>query len=548
MSTGGEGGGGVKLFIRESTGLVRELSFWDQLIIALGIINITGGFVLTMIVAPFAFPGSNMIWVFVLGAIPAFVIAWVYAILASAIPRTGGDYTWTGRVLGPRWASILGWMYILGTAGAVASQAWYITNFTLAQLFFNLGTRLNNSTYLTWSTIVSTSPGGFIIGLVVIIITALASIFSLRIVKAVLRYSIIIYAITFILFLVGFAYVTPSSFIKAFDTITSKYGVTYSSVMSVIKSNPAIASTSNIAATLMAAIPMGFITYSGFNYGTYLAGETRRPVEAFPRALFVSVVITLVGLALLSGLSYWAFGGAFLGGLSYLFNTGKLSALPVEPTPNLFIGFVAPLWLVVLIDINLLLGFWLVALTYTLTMPRILFAMGFDRLLPEGITKVSERFHSPYYSMLVYIVINAVYLAAIWYWGYMVTWLNTSLGMPVAWMIPGFTALLIPFLRRDIYEKVKPYLPNWMTRRVLGLPSISWGGILLAAIWLADIAFMLVPISSYVYLGTSIPLAVGVVLVVAAGAVIYYEVRKWYLRRKYGIDLLPLTFREIPPE
>ena len=237
-----------------------------------------------------------------------------------------------------------------------------------------------------------------------------------------------------------------------------------------------------------------------------------------------------------------------MGGLSYLYNIGKLSSLPVEPTPNLFIGFVAPLWLVILIDINLLLGFFLVALTYTLTMPRILFAMGFDRLLPEGVTKVSEKFHSPYYAIIVYIVINAIYLAAIWYWGYMVTWLNTSLGMPVAWMIPGFTALLLPFLRRDIYEKVKPYLPGWMVRKVLGLPAISWGGILLAAIWIADIAFLLVPISSYVYLGTSIPLAIGVTVVIAAGAVIYYEVRRWYLRKRYGIDLLPLTFREIPPE
>ncbi|ABW01669.1 APC family permease [Caldivirga maquilingensis] len=537
-----------KLFAREATGLVRELGFWEQLVLALGIINITGGFVLTMIVAPFAFPGSNMIAVFALGAIPALVIAWVYSILSAAIPRTGGDYVWTGRVLGPEVASILGWMYIFGTAGAVASQAWYITNFTLAQLFFNLGTRLNNATYLKWATMISTAPLGFIVDLIIVILAALAGIFSLRTVSRILKYSIVIFGITFILFLISFIYATPQKFIPAFNAIMSKYGATYSSIMSVIKSNPSIASTSNIAATLLAAIPMGFITYSGFNYGTYLAGETRHPVETFPKALFVSVIITLVGLVLLSALSYWAFGGAFLGGLSYLFNTGKLSALPVEPTPNLFIGFTAPLWLVFLININLIIGFFLVALTYTLTMPRILFAMGFDRVLPEGITKVSEKFHSPYYTIIVYIVINAIYTALIWYWGYMVTWLNTSLGTPIAWAIPGFTALLFPFLRRDLYAKIEPYLPKWMTRRVLGLPAISWGGILLAAVWIADIAFLLIPISTYTYLGTSIPLAVGVAVAIAAGAVIYYEVRRWYLKKKYGIDILTLTFKEVPPE
>ncbi|MGO9645010.1 MAG: hypothetical protein ACLPY5_09715 [Candidatus Bathyarchaeia archaeon] len=47
-----------KVFAREATGLIRRLGFLDQFIISISIINVTGGFIFTMIAAPYFFPGA----------------------------------------------------------------------------------------------------------------------------------------------------------------------------------------------------------------------------------------------------------------------------------------------------------------------------------------------------------------------------------------------------------------------------------------------------------------------------------------------------------
>ena len=92
----------MAVFTREATGLLRELGFVDHLIISLSCINIIGGFVLSTLAAAFFFPGSNLVAVFLLGAIPALAFVGMYSILSAAIPRSGGDYIWTGRILGAR--------------------------------------------------------------------------------------------------------------------------------------------------------------------------------------------------------------------------------------------------------------------------------------------------------------------------------------------------------------------------------------------------------------------------------------------------------------
>jgi amino acid transporter len=127
----------MAVFTRQATGLVRQLGFVDQLIISLGTINIMGGFVLTMISAPFFFPGANMVAVFLLGAIPAIAFIVMYSILSAAIPRSGGDYVWTGRIIGPRVASIQAILFLFSQIIAfIALNAWGIISYSLAQGFF----------------------------------------------------------------------------------------------------------------------------------------------------------------------------------------------------------------------------------------------------------------------------------------------------------------------------------------------------------------------------------------------------------------------------
>src|SRR6266446_4210978 len=88
-------------FTRNATGLVREVSMWDALIM-----NVAVGSVFLLLQAPAIFPGGSMVLSVVIGTvIMAFTLLWVYSEFAAAMPRSGGDYVFVSRALHP----FLGW-------------------------------------------------------------------------------------------------------------------------------------------------------------------------------------------------------------------------------------------------------------------------------------------------------------------------------------------------------------------------------------------------------------------------------------------------------
>src|SRR5437762_8159286 len=94
-------------FTRNATGLVREVSMWDALIMNTLGMNVAVGSVLLLQQAPAIFPGGNLVLAVVIGTvIMAFTLLWVYSEFAAAMPRSGGDYVFVSRALHP----FLGWL------------------------------------------------------------------------------------------------------------------------------------------------------------------------------------------------------------------------------------------------------------------------------------------------------------------------------------------------------------------------------------------------------------------------------------------------------
>lgn len=537
----------VPLFAREATGLIRRLGFVDQFIVSMAIINITGGFVLTMIAAPFFFPGANMIEVFTLGAIPSMAFVVTYSIFSAAIPRAGGDYVWTGRILSQRLASVMAVTLLFGAIFAgPAFNAWYFVAFGLAQLFFSLGVVTGNAGLVSLGAAVSQPPLGYIISMLFVLAIIAIGLFGMEVYRKINRYAFAIFIVTMFVFLAGLLSVSTGTFVGSFDVAMKSYNVTYAQVQGVVTTNPQLA-TFSLWNTLLAAIPFGFLTYSGFNFNTYLVGETKQVSKTIPRALFLAVVITLVSLVVLTTITYSTFGGAFVGGISYLFNTGALSSLPVQPTVNLLISLATPPWLGFLINLNVTLGFFLVALSYFITFSRLLFAMAFDRILPEKVAEVNDKYHSPHFAVIIIGIFTAIFATMIWYAGWAASYLNTSLAEPIAYIIPGFAALLFAVLKKDLFKSTVKSLPGWLGRQVAGVPILALGGLAIILIWGFAIYSLLFPVTSYTYLGSSAPLAVGLTIALVIFGLVLFETSRLYHKRKDGIDIL-LASKEIPPE
>src|SRR5438128_6281785 len=100
-------GGTTGAFLRKATGLVREVSLIDALIMNTLGMNVAVGAVFLFLQAPANFPDGNMLVAVIIGTLlMAFTLLWVYSEFAAAMPRSGGDYVFVSRALNP----FVGWL------------------------------------------------------------------------------------------------------------------------------------------------------------------------------------------------------------------------------------------------------------------------------------------------------------------------------------------------------------------------------------------------------------------------------------------------------
>src|SRR5258708_20310325 len=99
-----------EMFLRNATGLRREVSLLDAFIMNPFGMNIAVGAVFLFLQAPAYFPQGNMLVAVIIGTLlMAFTLLWVYSTFAAAMPRSGGDYVFVSRVLHPFLGWLLGW-------------------------------------------------------------------------------------------------------------------------------------------------------------------------------------------------------------------------------------------------------------------------------------------------------------------------------------------------------------------------------------------------------------------------------------------------------
>jgi amino acid transporter len=536
------------VFTREATGLVRKLGMLDAFVISIAIIGPSGG-VIGMLFMPFYFPGSNAIIVFALGAVPAFFFAITYSIFTGLMPRSGGDYVWTGRTLGPRVASIFAILFLFSQiVSFISFNGWTFVSAFLSQFLFTLGLKTNSASLLAMSSTVTQPLWGYGIASVMLIFIILIGILGMDAYKTFNRYAFYFYAVAMLVFIGEVIALSNQTFQTAFNSSLQSYNLTYASVVSAATTNPSL-TTFSLSSTILAFPLIGFLTYSGFNFNTYVAGETRDVSRSLSRAMFLSVLVTLIYLTTFAWAAYSAFGSSFLSGISYLYNTGALPTLPVEPTANFLLALALPAWLGAFVNISVGIVFFLVPLQSLIMFSRIVFAMSFDRILPVKLANVNDRFGSPHYAVLLVGIVSLIFESLYWLAGSGILsgFLNVSVAVNVAYIIPGFAALLFPFLKKDMYKSLESHLSGWLGWKIGGVPLLSIGGLAIILIWLFGIYTEFVPISAYTYLGSSIPYALVYTIVPAIAGLGIYETSKYYHMKKDGLDV-SLAFTQVPPE
>jgi amino acid transporter len=535
---GGEAG---RLFIRQTSGLVRELGIPAATGISLASVAVVNTFI-NFNAGLTDFAKADMYLPLVAAAVIWLVAMFAYRYLLRAVPRAGGEYVYLSRIVSPVVGSMAGlgiavvFTYVLSTNAHFAAQ---FTPFMLSGLgaafhstaIANAGNHLTSNIAIAW------------LSIIVMLIVAALSLFSVKVVARIIFGLIILQVVAFVVLIGMLAFNSHADFVNALASYSHHPGA-YQAIIAGGKANGVVFGTSIAAA--VAIIPFMVLNYNGVLYSYYVGGELRRPGRTYLYASAISIgvlVVLWVGVwALLrarAGLTFMqaqanlgvlnptAYGkitslSSVSGGLGY----GMV--LSSDPITKILFATAVPL-----AEIAVNLAF----LTVT---TRVLFAQAFDRLLPVSVAKVGDRNHAPNVAIAIVLVIGCgfCFLTSLVNLGSIVA--LQSLFFALILLAGGVAALMLPLRRADLLDLSGVA----ESERSRFLRKVTWVGAATTILALFTV-FELVAHSS-VYGKFSIESIITLVIVLGSGPVIYLIARA--IRRQRNSLDLAMAMHELPPE
>jgi amino acid transporter len=485
------------------------------------------------------FPGSSPFWIVTFGLVMVIPVALVYGFLGAAMPRSGGDYIYTSRLLRPdigfMTSFVVGMVFFL----ILGIDVMYMVSTSIAPVFSVAGVVFNSASLLALSGTVSSPINTFLIGLVIIILTV--AVVMMRVTTATkitwvfMGLSILGAVITLGLLLAT----SREAFISTWNSKMGQYA-TYDQLINTAKGLGWAPSTPSLYASLSALAFAGWI-YNGFIWPSYVGGEIKRASKSMIVGILVGVVFLWLFYWVVGELSWAVTGRDWASAVNWLAtNYPNKYTVPSYP----WLSFITPLLTdnPVLIWILLLsyIAAWTAAnLATALCATRILFSWSFDRVMPRALSNVSERFQAPTWATITVGIIGILGLCVATFTGIFNYFLNTAAMVLLAYALVSVAAIVFPFRRKEIFEAS----PSMVRTRLAGVPVISILGV---------IALIFSLYGSYYALTNSVmgPLNVASYSMIAGvfilGLVIYY-IAKTYRLRKEGLDL-GLLIKDIPPE
>src|SRR5439155_20858196 len=225
----------VQVITRRASGLVRVMSPYSAF--AYNILNI-GVIFPWVYITTIAFQAGASVWagILICGIFTSF-LAVVYAGLASAMPRTGGDYVFQSRTLRP-WLGFatVATMIITFFLQWRALGGWLVAVLGLSPMFLGLGLTTGNQMFIDWGVWFATPMGAMITTMVSSTIAAAVLIKSFRWfvkIQWVMWYG---FLLSFFLMVVMFFLTPTSTFVARFDRATQVIvgpgGLTYGQLLS----------------------------------------------------------------------------------------------------------------------------------------------------------------------------------------------------------------------------------------------------------------------------------------------------------------------------
>jgi amino acid transporter len=525
----------AKLFVRQSSGLVRGVPAFDAFVYNLLWLNIGLGIGVTFILAPFLYPGGNIVLATLVATVFCAIHVAVWALLAGAMPRSGGDYVFVSRTVHPAIGFINNWTITILNIMTMVLAAHLFVSDGLSTGLAILGAAIGSPGLMDASAaILEPLPRFLLGGGAIVVLTVVMILFGL----GYFRIQRVLFAVGLLGILVVAALLIFSSQTDMQARLDALYGAGAASrTIDAATAAGAPAPTATVG-TFLGAIAVTLFSMPWSFASAWLGGEVRHPGRSQMLAMVGSVVVGGLSIALLGWLLISRVGEDLLAASGYLFFTGGESPIGAPPYYHFWgtilttsailasviaIGFI--IWTFLWIPINLLSG------------SRNIFAWAFDRLVPERLADVDERTQTPAIALTIVGVLALIMYGVYAFTGvyFLTSFLAPSL---FSLLVLDVAAIVAAYRRPDLLQRAPQAL-----QKIAGVPMLA----VLAAIAGAFFAVMLWFMLTDPTLGANSPAAlITWAFAWVSGAIVYFAARA-YRRRREGYDISGL-YQALPPE
>ncbi len=524
-----------EVFVRKASGLVRTAGVWDVLAYNINFTSIGLLLLFLILLGPAFYPGIDMSLSTIICVIILIPLSLVYGYLSSAMPRSGGDYVYVSRVMGPAWGMMsnfnmtMWWFFYGGVPSA------FLARYGLAPFFRTMGIFTGNLGLIDIGNWFASTWGMFIFG--ILLISGLIYIFA-RGLKNYFRVQniLIIFAIiSTVLSAVVFLGKDQAAFMAAFNHYVGSLAgkpdaANY--VLQTAKEGGFALSPFSMRSTLL-AMTWIYLNLSFMSSSAYIGSEVKDARRLQLWSMPATVLLVGVGVLITVVLVGKVIGYEFLGSLTNIDPAGLgMSSTPVFTelasylSGNLIIAFLITFGFI----------FWSYAWLpgQILNGSRNILAYAIDGLFPAWFKGVHPKLHTPVPALVTMGIMSIVALAI-----YVFTPLFATLvgifGFILSFCMVSIAAILLPYRLPDVFET------SAVNQRIGKLPVISIIGVicLITCIFMGWV-FIQDPLS-----GLTPTMIIFNIVVFLSGLVVYY-LAKWVQSRR-GVDV-SLSYKELPSE
>jgi len=381
------------------TKLAKELTLYGLIMVAIGSCIGSGIFVTPSQIAELIPSSSLILLVWALGGLVALTGALTFGELGALFPQAGGIYVFLREAYGGWLGFLYGWAYlIIITSGSIA----------VLSLAF--------SYYL--SSLIPMSETGMMITS----ITAIVIVTTLNVLRA--KFGEIFSNIFTGLKIVGII-------------IIILVGIIFGDVENSFKTISFSTSSGAGISAFGVALTGVLFSYGGWQHASFLAGETRNPARNVPIAMITGALIVTV--------------------IYLLVNTGYLLLLPVNDIISSRKVAADAVSTILPFGGKLVAGIIAISTVgtmgiYTLSTPRIYYAMASDGLFFKSIAKVHPKFRTPIYAIILQSVWAILLLL---FWGTVENLITYTVS--VEWIFFTLAAAGIFIFRKKMKDAERPY-------------------------------------------------------------------------------------------